>query len=82
MELTINYNAFKSEIDSLISKAKTFEEIHPKSEDELDEFTQEKKVWENSCFTFLQNSFNGDKKSFFAKSFLESNSPKNFACTV
>lgn len=74
MEMTINYSLFKNEIEKFIAKGDEVLKSTPKTEEELTEFIKEKKAWENECFKYLLESFNGDDKEHFANDFLESHS--------
>ena len=74
MEIAIDYSTFKSEVKAFITKGNELKEKNPKTEEELQEFIKDKKLWENDCSKYLQNSFTGEHNDYFAKSFLESNS--------
>jgi hypothetical protein len=72
MELIIDFNTFKLQIERFVEQGKAIQEKKATSEEELEQLKTEKKEWEKSCSTFLKESFKGESNDYFANGFLES----------
>ena len=81
MELTIDYNEFKSEVNNFIKKGKEINLKNPTNQEELTQFLEEKKIWMTTCFNYLKTAFSGEDRDSFANSFLKSTG-YNFGYTL
>lgn len=82
MELTVNYQSFTDEVKNLTDEGKELNKTTPKSEEEFQEFSQKKKLWENKCIDYLNNSFTGEDSTSFGNTFIQARSSFNLGYTL
>ena len=77
MELTVDYQSFTDEVKNLTDEGKELNKTTPKSEEEFQEFSQKKKLWENKCINYLNNSFTGEDSTSYGNTFMQAHSSFN-----
>ena len=66
MVIKVKWEAFKDEIDGLVSTGNAIVEKHisSKTEDEFDNFKEDKQSWENAVVSYVRASFEPENRNF------------------
>ena len=64
MKLSESWDKFKSQLDDYINEGNELSKINVESETDLNDLTEKFKDFNKRCFTFLQNSFEGENNEY------------------